>query len=41
METDPVLSALLILLGAQMSYLLDEIFAVTPRVHAWLDRLFD
>jgi hypothetical protein len=39
MDNDPILGVLLLLLGAQISYVLDEIFKVTPRVYAWLERL--
>lgn len=38
MDIDPVLGTLLLLLGAQISYVLDEILALTPRVSSWLDR---
>jgi hypothetical protein len=31
--------SLLILLGATMSYLLDEIFGVTARIRLWLEKL--
>ena len=41
MENDPILGTLLLLLGAQISYLLDEIFVVTPRVYAWLERFLN
>lgn len=30
---------LFIVLGAMMSYLLDEIFGVTPRIRLWLENL--
>jgi hypothetical protein len=39
MDLDPVLGTLLLLLGAQISYVLDEIFVVTPRISSWLERL--
>ena len=35
---DLTLACLLILLGAMISYALDEQFAVTSRINAWLDR---
>ena len=36
---DLTLACLLILLGAMISYLLDEQFALTARITAWLDRM--
>ncbi|HYP08796.1 MAG TPA: hypothetical protein VER03_21365 [Bryobacteraceae bacterium] len=36
---DLPLACLLILLGAMISYLLDEQFAVTARISDWLDRM--
>jgi hypothetical protein len=36
---DLPLACLLILLGAMISYLLDEQFAVTSHIAAWLDRV--
>ena len=41
MEIDLVLASLLILLGAQVSYVADEIFSFTPRLATWLGQLFD
>jgi hypothetical protein len=35
---DLVLACLLIVLGAMISYLVDEQFAVTARISEWLDR---
>jgi hypothetical protein len=32
-------ASLFILLGAMMSYLLDEVFGVTARVRLWLEKL--
>jgi hypothetical protein len=37
MEIDVLLGTLLILLGAQISYVLDEVFGFTPRISAWFD----
>jgi hypothetical protein len=39
MDMDLTLACLLILLGAMISYVLDEQFAVTSRINAWLDRM--
>jgi hypothetical protein len=39
MPMDLPLATLLILLGAMISYVLDEQFAVTNRITAWLDRM--
>ena len=39
MDMDLTLACLLILLGAMISYVLDEQFAVTSRIHAWLERM--
>jgi hypothetical protein len=39
MDMDLPLACLLILLGAMISYVLDEQFAVTSRITAWLDRV--
>jgi hypothetical protein len=36
---DLPLACLLILLGAMISYALDERFSLTPRIIAWLDRI--
>jgi hypothetical protein len=38
MLMDLTLACLLILLGAMISYLLDEQFAFTARIAAWIDR---
>ena len=38
MPMDLTLACLLILLGAMISYTLDEQFAVTARISAWIDR---
>ena len=36
---DPVLMLLVILLGALIAYVLDEILIVTPRISAWIGRV--
>jgi hypothetical protein len=36
---DLPLASLLILLGAMITYVLDEQYGVTPRIAAWLQRL--
>jgi hypothetical protein len=41
MEIDVVLASLAILLGAQLSYVADEIFSITPRLATWFGRFFD
>ena len=41
MPMDLFLATLLIMLGAMIAYALDEQFAFTPRVSAWIDRVFD
>lgn len=41
MEMDLVLACLAILLGAKVFYVLDELFAWTPRMTEWLGRMFD
>jgi hypothetical protein len=41
MLMDLTLASLLILLGAMISYLLDERFAVTARITEWIDRKTD
>lgn len=38
MPMDLTLACLLILLGAMISYLIDEQFAVTARISEWIDR---
>jgi hypothetical protein len=38
MPMDLTLACLLILLGAMISYLVDEQFAVTARITEWIDR---
>jgi hypothetical protein len=40
LETDPVLASLLVLLGAAIYYLIDELFHVTPRLTSWIDKVF-
>ena len=39
MPMDLPLACLLILLGAMISYLIDEQYAVTTRIADWLDRM--
>ena len=39
MEVDLILASLLVLLGAKISYILDEIFEFTPWLSAVLSRL--
>jgi hypothetical protein len=38
-DLDPVLTLLVVLLGALIAYVLDEILIVTPRISAWIDRV--
>lgn len=38
-ELDIVLALLLVVLGALVTYTLDEIFAFTPRLSNWIGRL--
>jgi len=38
MSIDLTIACLLILLGAMISYLIDEQFAVTARITEWIDR---
>jgi hypothetical protein len=40
-QVDSVLAVLMILLGAMIAYVLDEVFGFTERMRAWLDRLTD
>lgn len=39
MQIDLALASLLILLGAMISYVLDELFSLTPRLSGWLGRV--
>ena len=41
MHIDLVLATLLILLGAQVAYIADEIVGLSPRVATWLERHVD
>jgi hypothetical protein len=41
MQTDLFLTTLLIVLGAMIAYALDERYAFTPRLAAWLDSVFE
>jgi hypothetical protein len=38
-DLDPVLTLLIVLLGALIAYVLDEILIVTPRISAWIGRV--
>jgi hypothetical protein len=38
-DLDPVLTLLVVLLGALIAYVLDEILIVTPRISAWIGRV--
>jgi hypothetical protein len=38
-DLDPVLTLLVVLLGALIAYVLDEILIVTPRISAWISRV--
>ncbi|HUS08700.1 MAG TPA: hypothetical protein VMZ52_20515 [Bryobacteraceae bacterium] len=40
LDMDPVLATLLVLLGATIFYLLDEVFRLTPRLSDWLEKVF-
>ena len=40
MQADLILACLLICLGAMMAYLADEHYSFTPRIAAWLGRVF-
>ena len=41
MPMDLTLASLLILLGAMISYLIDEQFCVTARITEWVTRVLD
>ena len=39
LQVDIILAILLILLGSQIAYAVDEVFGLTPRLATWLERM--